>query len=79
MNKLESIRMRALALRSSIHNEHQLSTIELSAMVARKTNEIIDVVNELCEFVEDLTTEGGSISLQYDEATETLTIKGASE
>lgn len=76
-SKLESLRMRAIALRSSIHNEHQLSAIELCAMNARKTNEIIDVVNELCDFIEDMGTTGGSVSLEYNPATEEITLKGA--
>lgn len=67
MNKLDSLRLRALALRSSIHNEHQLSAIELTAMCAKKTNEIIDVVNELCEYVEGMT---GALNLEYDPETE---------
>ena len=71
--------MRALALRSSVHNEHQLSAIELSAMTAKKTNEIIDLVNDLCDFIEDFTTEGGNYGLVYDEATERLILKGADE
>lgn len=75
MNTINSLRLRALALRSSIHNEHQLSAIELTAMCAKKTNELIDVVNELCEFIEGLQT--GSIKVTYDEANESLIIGGA--
>lgn len=75
MNTINSLRLRALALRSSIHNEHQLSAIELTAMCAKKTNELIDVVNELCEFIDGL--QNGSIKVTYDEATESLTIGGA--
>ena len=67
MNKLDSLRLRALALRSSIHNEHQLSAIELTAMCAKKTNELIDVVNELCVYVEGMT---GALNLEYDPETE---------
>ena len=74
MNTINSLRLRALALRSSIHNEHQLSAIELTAMCAKKTNELIDVVNELCEFIEGLQT--GAIAVTYDEATESLTFGG---
>ena len=73
-NKLESLRLRALALRSSIHNEHQLSAIELTAMCAKKTNELIDVINELCETVAAHTDY--LVSIGYDEQTESLTIKG---
>lgn len=74
MNKLNDIRLRALALRSSIHNEHQLSAIELTAMCAKKTNELIDVVNELCDYVESV---GIALNLVYNEETESLEIKGA--
>ena len=74
MNTINSLRLRALALRSSIHNEHQLSAIELTAMCAKKTNELIDVVNELCEFIEGI--QDGTISIKYDEATESLVIGG---
>lgn len=73
-NKLDSIRLRALALRSSIHNEHQLSAIELTAMCAKKTNELIDVVNELTGYIEDIAL---AVNLEYNEATESLEIKGA--
>lgn len=66
-NKLESLRLRALALRSSIHNEHQLSAIELTGMCAKKTNELIDVVNELCEYVDGMS---GALGLEYDPTTE---------
>ena len=70
---LETLRLRALALRSSIHNEHQLSAIELTAMCAKKTNELIEVVNELCDIVDNIVTENGLI-LNYDETKETLTL-----
>lgn len=70
---LNSIRLRALALRSSIHNEHQLSAIELSAMCAKKTNELIDVVNDL------LDVHIKDIAVNYDETTESLTIGGLLE
>lgn len=72
MNKLDSLRMRALALRSSIHNEHQLSAIELTAMCAKKTNEIIDVVNELCDYVNEMAVV---LNVVYNEETESLEIK----
>lgn len=71
---LENIRLRALALRSSVHNEHQLSAIELTAMCAKKTNEVIDVVNDLCEIVKD--HQEYLITIGYDEKTESLTIGG---
>ena len=69
---LENIRLRAIALRSSIHNEQQLSAIELSGMVAKKTNELIDVVNDLCDVINTVKNEHTLMQLQYDEATETL-------
>lgn len=69
--KIEALRLRALALRSSIHNENQLSAIELTAMCAKKTNEIIDVINELSELVNNI-----GIFVEYDEATESLKIGG---
>lgn len=75
-SKLESLRLRALALRSSIHNEHQLSAIELTGMCAKKTNEIIDVVNELCDYVEDLAV---AVNVEYDPTTESLVVKGAGQ
>ena len=77
MLALESIRARALALRSSIHNEHQLSAIELCGMVAKKTNELIEVVNDLCNIVDNLVIENGLV-LTYDAEKEELKI-GASE
>ena len=67
MVTIESLRLRALALRSSIHNEHQLSAIELTGMCAKKTNELIDVVNDLCDHV--------VLGLEYDPETETLYLK----
>lgn len=72
--QIENLKVRALALRSSIHNEQQLTAVELAAMCAKKTNELIDVVNELCEVVNSLSVEG--LSFEYDAATETLRIKG---
>lgn len=71
---LENIRLRAIALRSSIHNEHQLSAIELTAMCAKKTNELIDVVNDLTEYMDQM---GVALNLIYNEETESLEIKGA--
>lgn len=76
MASIESLRLRALALRSSIHNEHQLSAIELTGMCAKKTNEIIDVVNDLCDFVEELAV---AVNVVYDPTTESLVIKGAGQ
>ena len=69
MTTLQSLRLRALALRSSIHNEHQLSAIELTAMCAKKTNELIDVINELADYIENV-----AVSVGYDEEKEELTI-----
>lgn len=83
---LENLRLRALALRSSVHNEQQLSAVELAGMNAKKTNEIIDVVNELCEIVgklnieelgellEKLDSAAHDLLVNYDETTESLTI-----
>lgn len=68
---LENLRLRALALRSSIHNEQCLSAIELAGMNAKKTNEIIDVVNELVKWIELYEK---SFNIVYDEATESLVI-----
>lgn len=73
MNKLETLRARAIALRSSVHNEHQLSAIELAGMCAKKTNEIIDVVNELCDLVDNVVNSNGLI-VNYDETRENLEI-----
>lgn len=70
---LQNIRLRALALRSSIHNEQQLSAIELAGMCAKKTNELIDVVNELCELVNNMVEVNG-LSITYDENNEGLTL-----
>ena len=75
MNKIQSIRLRALALRSSIHNEQQLSAIELAGMSAKKTNELIDVINELTETLENLTVDNNLV-VRYDETTESLNIVG---
>ena len=72
---VENLRLRALALRSSIHNEHQLSAIELCGMVAKKTNELIDVINDLCVIMDNLKTETG-VKVVYDETTEGLLIGG---
>lgn len=74
MNAIQSIRLRALALRSSVHNESQLSAIELTGMCAKKTNELIDVVNELCEVVDK--HQNYLITVGYDPVTESLTIGG---
>lgn len=74
---LETIRLRALALRSSVHNEQQLTAVELAAMNAKKTNEIIDVVNELCTIVENMST--GKLTFEYDAETETLQIRVSEE
>ena len=72
MATLENLRLRALALRSSIHNEHQLSAIELTAMCAKKTNELIDVVNDLSLYVEENV---GEIKVAYDAIAESLNIE----
>lgn len=69
MTQLEKLRAVALSLYSTVHNEQQLSTIELCAMVSKKTNEIIDVVNELTKYIETLEV---GINLKYDELTESL-------
>lgn len=71
---LQALRARALALRSTIHNEQQLSAIELTAMCAKKTNEIIDVINELCEEWEKIQGNVAELAVQYDEITESLNI-----
>lgn len=73
MMTLESLRLRALALRSSIHNEHQLSAIELTAMCAKKTNELIDVINDLSEYIDSMAI---ALNIVYNEETESLEIKG---
>ena len=73
MNSLQSIRLRALALRSSIHNEACLSAIELAGMCAKKTNELIDVINELSEYIANMSI---ALNIEYDEATESLIIGG---
>lgn len=75
MDKLESLRLRAIALRSSVHNEHQLSAIELSAMCAKKTNELIEVINELVDHMNALLAYNG-VTFEYNEETEELQIKG---
>lgn len=72
MSVLQSIRLRALALRSSVHNEQQLSALELSAMCAKKTNELIEVVNDLT-----YALENGAF--KYDAATESLTFVAGGE
>lgn len=69
--KLETIRLRALALRSSIHNEQQLTALELCGMSAKKTNELIDVINDLTEYINGL-----AVAVNYDEETESLIIGG---
>ena len=73
MLPLENIRLRALALRSSIHNEHQLSAIELCGMVAKKTNELIEVINDLCDIVDNVVSENGLV-VTYDPENENLKI-----
>lgn len=73
-SSLENLRLRALALRSSIHNEQQLTAVELAAMNAKKTNEIIDVVNELCDACETILNSAG-VELVWDETTESLELK----
>lgn len=76
MPKLESLRLRAIALRSTIHNEQMMNAQELCGMVSKKTNEIIDVVNEIIEEVENFiaTYEAPAVSVAsvYDEANENL-------
>lgn len=74
MASLEQIRLRAIALRSSIHNEHQLSAIELAAMCAKKTNEIIEVIDELSKYIDGVAL---AVNVVYNEETESLEIKGA--
>lgn len=78
LTQLTNLRLRAIALRSSIHNEHQLSAIELTAMCAKKTNEIIDVINELSTLIENVIENGGTgtVAVKYNEATEGLQIGG---
>lgn len=73
MNSIESLRLRAITLRSSIHNEQQLSAVELAGMNAKKTNEIIDVVNELCKIVDGVS---GFVNFTYNPETESLKIGG---
>lgn len=71
MKTIALMQARALALRSSIHNEECLSAVELAGMNAKKTNEIIDVVNGLCGMVE-LLAESGGLKFEYNEETESL-------
>jgi len=68
------LRERALALRSSVHNEQCLSAVELAGMNAKKTNEIIDVVNELCNVVESIV-DATDLVFVYDAETETLSVR----
>ena len=75
VNRLNNLRLRAVALRSSIHNEQQYTAVELAGMCAKKTNELIDVVNELCDIIDSLETVTG-VKVVYDEATEGLIIGG---
>lgn len=76
ISNLQLIQMRALALRSSIHNEHQLSAIELTGMCAKKTNELIDVVNDLVGYVNAHLSVDKLTGITYNETTEELTIGG---
>lgn len=71
---IENLRVRALALRSSIHNEQQLSAVELAGMCAKKTNELIDVVNELCAAIDKLAENDG-VEFVWDAATESLELR----
>ena len=71
MNTLQSLRLRAMALRSSVHNEQCLSAVELAGMVAKKTNELIEVINELSTYIENF-----ALAMNYNEETESLEIKG---
>ena len=71
---IESLRLRALALRSSIHNEQQLTAVELAAMNAKKTNEIIDVVNELAQACERILNSAG-VDIVWNPETESLDLK----
>lgn len=70
---LENLKLRALALRSSVHNEQQLTAVELAAMNAKKTNEIIEIINELVAGINKLSTDG--VQYEWDETTETLKLK----
>ena len=72
MTTIQSLRARAIALRSSVHNEQQLSAVELAGMVAKKTNELIDVINELTSYIDKL--ENGVVSVNYDGFNEEVTI-----
>lgn len=74
MDGLETLRLRAMALRSSVHNEHQLSAIELTAMNAKKTNEIIAVIDELINKMEKIEAEHELI-LNYDGSSENLNLE----
>lgn len=70
---LENIKLRAMALRSSVYNEEQLTALELAGMTAKKTNELIDLVNELCAELNKLNIDG--VAYEYDAETETLRLK----
>lgn len=72
--QIKALQLRAIALRSSIHNEQQYTAVELAGMVAKKTNELIDVINEICEIVKKLDTTAHELEVQYDELTEALNI-----
>lgn len=71
--KLENLKLRALALRSTVYNEKQMTALELAAMNAKKTNELIDVINELVETVNKISI--GELTFDYDETTETLRLR----
>lgn len=73
LSSLETLKLRALALRSSIHNEQQLTAVELAAMNAKKTNELIDVINELVAAINKISE--GELTFDYDASTETLKLR----
>lgn len=72
--KLELFRAQLIGVRSTINNEKQLSMIELTSMLAKKTNEIIDVVNGLIDEIKVLTAPEVRITENYDATNESLNL-----
>ena len=69
--KIAKVRALALTARATIYNEDAMTALELAGVTACKVNECIEVVNALCDVVEEIHHD---YTLQYNPSDESVTI-----
>lgn len=74
LEKLQQIRAYALTCRAAVVNEDAMTAIELAGCTAAKVNEVVDLVNQILDYIEKVITSGDIATNEYDETRETLII-----